>query len=86
MNTVTDDVMATIQRFNEERIKSNEEIGKAIRELTKAVENLAAQTNNQAKNASHESVGAPQPRYQRARRPMNESVVCYHCIQPGKLQ
>ena len=30
VNAITDDVMATIQRFNKERVKSNDEIWKAI--------------------------------------------------------
>ena len=63
VNAITDDVMATIQRFNEESVKSNEEIWKAIQSLTKAVENLTAQASAQMKHATHESVGAPQPRY-----------------------
>ena len=86
VNTITDDVMATIQRFNEERVKSNDEIWRAIQDLTKAVENLTTQMNSQAKLGTRESVNTPQPRYQRARRPTNERVVCYRCNQPGHLQ
>eukprot|EP00794_Sanderia_malayensis_P005886 gene5886-biopygen4888 len=44
VNTVTDDVMATIQKFNDERARSNEAIWKAIDSLTAAVQNLTAQT------------------------------------------
>ena len=86
VNAITDDVMATIQRFNKVHVKRNEEIWKAIQDLTKAVENVTAQTNNHMKHATHESVGAPQSRYQRARRAIDEPVMCCRCNQPGHLQ
>ena len=87
VSTISDDVMVTIQKFNEERVKSNEEIWKAIQNLTKAVENLASQAANQAQLASQEPVVALQPsRYQGARRPPNGHVVCYRCNQPGHTQ
>eukprot|EP00795_Rhopilema_esculentum_P009761 gene9761-18282_t len=87
VNTISDDVMATIQKFNEERVKSNEEIWKAIQNLTKAVESLASQAANKAQLASQEPVVALQPsRYQGARRPPNGHVVYYRCNQPGHIQ
>eukprot|EP00795_Rhopilema_esculentum_P005376 gene5376-551_t len=48
VNEIFEDVMATIQRFNEDRAKSNEEIWKAIQNLTLAVQNLAAQSAQSA--------------------------------------
>ena len=62
VNAVMDNVMATIQRFKEEHFKSNKEVWKDIQDLIKAVENLTRQTGNQMKSATHESVGASQPR------------------------
>jgi len=79
VNNTTDDAMTTIKRFNEERAKSKDEIWMAIQNLTKAIENLVTQKRNQAKCATHETVGAPQPRHQRTRRPLHELIVCYRC-------
>lgn len=87
INTITDDAMATIQKFKEELVRSNEEIWKAIQNLTKAVESLASQNANQALRAPQEPVVAFQPsRYQGAKRLPNEHAVCYRCNQPGHIQ
>ena len=74
VNEISEDVMATIQRFNEDRAKSNEEIWKAIQNLTSAVQNLAAQSAQSA---------APYPEFQSAQRGRG---TCFRCNQPGHIK
>ena len=74
VNEISEDVVATIQRFNEDRAKSNEEIWKAIQNLTSAVQNSAAQSPSSA---------APYPEFQSARRGRG---TCFRCNQPGHIQ
>ena len=74
LNEISEDVVATIQRFNEDRAKSNEEIWKAIQNLTSAVQNSAAQSAQSA---------APYPQFQSAQRGRG---TCFRCNQPGHIQ
>ena len=72
VNEISEDLLLTVQRVNEERTKGNEEIWKAIRSLTSAVENLAAQRVNPPTS---------QPQRQGIQR-----TRCFKCNQTGHIK
>ncbi len=80
VNEISDDVMAAIQKFNEDRTRSNEEIWQAIKNLTVAVQDLAVKTAE----SSQQQIFRQQNF--RGNRPNTRSLVCYECNQPGHIK
>ena len=72
VNDISEDLLMTIQRLNEERSKSNEEIWNAIQNLTSVVQNLAVQR------------ASPAP--QQPQRQAMQRIRCFKCNQPGHVK
>ena len=81
VNEVSEDMIGLIQKFNEDRIKSNQEIWKAIQGLTTAVQALAATKNQESPKQSMSSPMPMQsPNHKRA------PITCFYCHQPGHVR
>ena len=76
---MSDDLVRQVQKFNEERVRSNDEIWKAIQDLTKAVQGIAAQ---QAQLIHEPPVPAARASLERGR----PVLTCFCCRQPGHLK
>ena len=79
INEVSDNLVGLVQKFNEERVRSNDEIWKAIQDLTKAVQGIAAQ--------QAQPIHAPPVLAARASLETGRPVpTCFYCRQPGHLK
>ena len=81
VNEISEDMIGLIQKFNEDRIKSNQEIWKAIQGLTTAVQALAATKNQESPKQSMSSpLPMQSPNHRRA------PITCFYCHQPGHVR
>ena len=79
INEVSDDLVGLVQKFNDERVRSNDEIWKAIQDLTKVVQGIAAQ---QAQPIH----ALPVPAVRASLETGKPSPYMFYCCQPGHLK
>ena len=80
INEISENVLATIQKFNQDGCESNEQIWKAIQSLTTAVQQLTTASN------MHPGYEQQQWRTYGNTRRSKGGKLCYSCDEPGHIK
>eukprot|EP00112_Aurelia_sp_Birch-Aquarium-sp1_P012430 Seg2613.3 transcript_id=Seg2613.3/GoldUCD/mRNA.D3Y31 product="hypothetical protein" protein_id=Seg2613.3/GoldUCD/D3Y31 len=81
VNEVSEDMIGLIQKFKEDRIKSNQEIWKAMQGLTAAVQALATAKNQEPPK---QPMSSPMP--MQSTNDRRAPITCFYCHQSGHMR